>query len=471
MLKPSELQQYEFKSAGRNAYKADDVDSFFGEVLVNYEKLYRNYNEYSKRVSLLADQLAKYKADDVDIKQAVLSAQKAADIIKKDAETAATQMKEEAESVLAAAKGEADIIKRDAEKQAIADSDLLLAMARDKAEEIIKKAKEKAHGILIAANNSASDTVGAANRTITSESIHYDMLKKEVSEFRASILAQYKAHIELISKLPELAIEEASKITTDAPEVEVSVDELEDFDAEENAPEADAILDFDEISDDDTVIEDTNDDSTEIENEDVSDEFVSEDSVDVEEENIAEAVLDDSNYADIPISKKFSVSTDDLVFEGFESDDSEVSSENFEEELSDESEEEFIEFDEDTESVDVEKDERPDTDTENADEEPIVFDDVFSNETVSVSISDNDDNTDTEENNVTAESSENRRSRYARMFGDVDADDDSASDEDNNSFYSFFDSIETIDADDVEDSDKNDDQPSKSKFSFFRKKK
>lgn len=211
MMTPSELREYEFKGAGRNAYKADDVDIFFGEVAVAYEKLFRENAELVKRVSLLADRLEQFKHDEDQIKQAVIGAQKAADIIVKEAENSVEDSKIEAEAILAAAKGEADIIKSDAEKQAIADSDLLLSIARDKAEEIINKAKEEAHGILIEANDSAKDTVGAATRTITSESIHYEMLKKEVSDFRASILAQYKAHIEMISKLPELAVEEAEK--------------------------------------------------------------------------------------------------------------------------------------------------------------------------------------------------------------------------------------------------------------------
>ncbi len=219
MMTPSELRDFEFKGAGRNAYKADDVDAFFAQVAIDYEKMYRENAELVKRTSMLADRLEQFKQEETDIKQAVISAQKAADLIVKDAENSVADSKAEAEAILAAAKGEADIIKADAEKQAIADSDLLLSIARDKAESIINKAKEEAHGILIDANASASDTVGAATRTITSESIHYDMLKKEVSEFRASILAQYKSHIEMISKLPELAQEKADNLQNLAQEV------------------------------------------------------------------------------------------------------------------------------------------------------------------------------------------------------------------------------------------------------------
>lgn len=212
MMTPSQVREYEFKQSGRNAYKADDVDAFLAELSVDYEKMFRENGELIKRASLLADRLEKYKNDEGDIKSAVLSAQKAAEMIIKDAENTATEAKDEAEAVLSAAKSEAELIKEDARKQAIADSELLLSMTRDKAQEIIKKAKEEAGSIILNAKSSASDKVGAATRTVTSETLLFDMLKKEVSDFKASILSQYKAHIELISKLPEIASEEAQKI-------------------------------------------------------------------------------------------------------------------------------------------------------------------------------------------------------------------------------------------------------------------
>ena len=341
MMTPAQLKAYEFKSAGRNAYKAEDVDAFFGEVAVNYEKMFRENSELIKRVSLLADKLEQYKNDEVDIKEAVLSAQRAANLIIKEAEESVADSKEEAEAILAAAKGEAEVIKSDAEKQAIADSELLLSVTRDKAEEIIAKAKEKAHGILIAANDSASDTMGAANRTITSESLHYDMLKKEVSEFRASILAQYKTHIEMISKLPELAVEEASKIENEELP-EKSVDEIEEYvDNGFSYPEQndeENILEF--VSEEDSVVDEVAEEEfveeefgepvikTELPYDFFGDdsklEFVEDD---VQEEPVAsiedfEADFDepqeDTVPEDIPISKKFSVDINRIDYDSIE---------------------------------------------------------------------------------------------------------------------------------------------------------
>ena len=338
MMTPSDIRQYEFKAAGRNAYKAEEVDAFLAEVLVNYEKMYRENSELIKRISLLADRLETYKKDEVDIKQAVLSAQKAADIIVRDAEESVADAKQEAEAILAAAKGEADIIKSDAEKQAVADSELLLSMARDKAEDIMNKAKEKAHGILIAANDSASDTVGAANRTITSESLHYDMLKKEVSEFRASILAQYKAHIEMISKLPELAVEEASKIE-EKPEVDTeTVSELVDKivaeeteDVEETIEHEEGILEFVEVADEDVI---ENERAGLLDDTDMIVENVKEEKASFTEEsfeNYVEEKINKEEPADIPISKGFSITSTDFDFGGFDDDTEEKAEEAFSE--------------------------------------------------------------------------------------------------------------------------------------------
>ena len=348
MMTPAQLKNYEFKTAGRNAYKADDVDEFLAEVVINYEKMFRENSELIKRISLLADKLESYKNDEVDIKQAVIGAQRAADMIIKEAEESVADIKSEAEAILAAAKGEADVIKSDAEKQAIADSELVLAIATDKAEDIIAKAKEKAHGILIAANDSASNTMGQANRTITSESLHYDMLKKEVSEFRASILAQYKAHIEMISKLPEIAIEEASKIeNVELPQT--SVDELEaeiqTKEAEESVQdEQDSVLEFVpaeeaeeeeffKLEQEDEEVVKTNlpydffEENTTLEY--VEDAQQEEPLTEIDAfENTVGIEFDDvdvnSAPEDIPITKKISIDIDD-VDESFFDDDKEIS--------------------------------------------------------------------------------------------------------------------------------------------------
>lgn len=409
MMTPSELREYEFKGAGRNAYKADDVDIFFGEVAVAYEKLFRENAELVKRISLLADRLEQFKNDEDQIKQAVIGAQKAADIIIKEAEASVEDSKIEAESILAAAKGEADIIKSDAEKQAIADSDLLLSIARDKAEEIINKAKEEAHGILIEANDSAKDTVGAATRTITSESIHYEMLKKEVSDFRASILAQYKAHIEMISKLPELAVEEAEKqIEEDIDDSEIiaSDDIVEEINSVD--PEND-IIEFIEVTEDEEnsvpVFEEDAEDEEEVVKTTLPYDFFSGDSQ-------MEFVEDEAEEEQIPDINEFN--------EAFENEDSDI--EAVAEEADEASESDFEEVAD-----------------EEVEEEKPVSEDIPISRGFSI-------NTESVDESVNAFSSSNEGKQTPSMFS----------------------SFETID--DEDDAEEEVKEEPKKRFGFFRKK-
>ncbi len=441
MMTPAQLMAYEFKSAGRNAYKADDVDAFFGEVAVNYERLYRENIELSKRISLLADKLEQYKTDEGEIKQAVVAAQKAANLIVKEAEESVSGAKAEAEAILAAAREEAEAISAEAERQAIADSELLLSISRDKAEEIIAKAKEKAHEIIIEANDAASSTLGAANRTVTSESLHFEMLKKEVSEFKALILSQYKAHIELISKLPEIAVEEAEKL-----QVEASPLESEEAPQVDEAPCADVgaleFIEADEATDvevpvegeevvqtelpydffaEDTPLEFVDEEAAEDEPVVTVDEF--EASVD-EDEAQPDETDNESNTPDIPISRRFSVDIGRL-------------------------EEATEDVPVDDASVDGEDDVSSEADDE-ADYEAETSDDGEYDE---------DDSEDEEYD--------------GELDGDDDEaedDEDSDSDDDAPRSTSFFDMFEKVDSEeDEDDDDEDDDKPTRRGF-FWRKK-
>lgn len=423
MMTPAQLMAYEFKSAGRNAYKADDVDAFFGEVAVNYERLYRENIELSKRISLLADKLEQYKTDEGEIKQAVIAAQRAANLIVKEAEESVAGAKAEAEAILAAAREEADAIKAEAERQAIADSELLLSISSDKAEEIIAKAKEKAHEIIIEANDTASSTLGAANRTVTSESLHFEMLKKEVSEFKAFILSQYKAHIELISKLPEIAIEEAEKLQADS----VPVEATEAPQGDEVPCETAGALQFVE-ADESTAVEEPVEGEEVVQTElpydffavDTPLEFVEDEPeeepvVTVDEfetsskdgDTQAEEAEEETATPDIPISRRFSV---DIGRLDDEAEDEPVDGE------SSEGEDEVASGDEtDYESESADDEEYDETDAEDDDEE------------------------------------------------------DSDSDDDAPRSTAFFDMFEKVDSDEDDEDDEDDDKPTRRGF-FWRKK-
>ena len=76
--------------------------------------------------------------------------------------------------------------------------------AKAEAEKIVADAKAEADKILADANAQAKDILGNINRKVTHESLVYEMVQKEASEFKSKLVAMYKEHINLINQLPEI---------------------------------------------------------------------------------------------------------------------------------------------------------------------------------------------------------------------------------------------------------------------------
>lgn len=228
MLTPMEIKDKRFQPAGRNSYKSEDVDLFFDSVTESYEQMFKENAELIKRVSMLAERLEQYKKDEDSIKSAVLTAQRAADKIEKEAQERSQLLTSESEDILAAAKAEVEIIKKDTIESVHIEMSELIESSKEEAELILTNAKKDAEDIIREAENEAKSLQGAATRTLTSESILYDMLKKEVSEFKNELMARYKTHIELITQLPELAMQKAKESIQEIEEQQTETEEIEE---------------------------------------------------------------------------------------------------------------------------------------------------------------------------------------------------------------------------------------------------
>jgi len=60
MITPLEIQNKEFKKAMRG-YKEDEVDVFLDQVMIDYEKLYKENMELKEKLELAHHQMDKYK--------------------------------------------------------------------------------------------------------------------------------------------------------------------------------------------------------------------------------------------------------------------------------------------------------------------------------------------------------------------------------------------------------------------------
>lgn len=202
MLTPAQIRGHRFAPAVRGAYKAEEVDAFFTEVLESYEKALNDNGELHKRISLLAERVEAYRNDEDNIKVALLTAQRMADKMVKDAnETAAEQLKSAAEKLAyaeAQATAQAKIIIDKAQKEA----DDRILNAEIEADRLLKEARTEAAQTLRTATQEAQEQLIAVREDVRMETVLLASLKHEAEEFKNALLQLYNKHISLINSMP-----------------------------------------------------------------------------------------------------------------------------------------------------------------------------------------------------------------------------------------------------------------------------
>lgn len=202
MLTPAQIRGHRFAPAVRGAYKAEDVDAFFAEVLESYEKVLNDNGELLKRISLLAERVEAYRNDEDNIKVALLTAQRMADKMVKDAnETAAEQLKSAAEKLAyaeAQATAQAKMIIEKAQKEA---GDTILN-ADIEATRLVKDAQAEADETRRTATREAQVQLSAVREDVRMETILLSSLKHEAEEFKNTLLQLYNKQLSLIDSIP-----------------------------------------------------------------------------------------------------------------------------------------------------------------------------------------------------------------------------------------------------------------------------
>lgn len=241
MLKPEQLKTHRFISAGRGTYEADDVDSFFSEVTASYEQMFRENGELVKKISLLAERVSQYKNDEDNIRRALLTAERMADKIQREAQQAAQEQLDSAEKksqeLVASAQNRADVLETAAsvkasqlnEESQRAASERITNAERT-ASVMISDAEKKSNEIIEEAKRTAQAELDRINSEIKANSSALEVLSEEVTQFKRSLLDVYRKHIELITSLPE---RECAAEQTDTSQDEVS-EPAENVEAESN---------------------------------------------------------------------------------------------------------------------------------------------------------------------------------------------------------------------------------------------
>jgi cell division initiation protein len=97
VLTPMEIHNKEF-SRGFRGYSEEEVDEFLDEIVVDYERLYKENLDLKDRIAMLSDEVRHYKAIEGTLKETLLTAQKAADDVADNARKKAELIIQDAEN-------------------------------------------------------------------------------------------------------------------------------------------------------------------------------------------------------------------------------------------------------------------------------------------------------------------------------------------------------------------------------------
>lgn len=97
MYTPLDIENKKFSKQMVNGYSVEEVDDFLDELTIDYEKIYKQVGEATKKVSDMEEELKKYKNIENTLQNTLVMAQTTADEIKELAKQQADQIVKEAQ--------------------------------------------------------------------------------------------------------------------------------------------------------------------------------------------------------------------------------------------------------------------------------------------------------------------------------------------------------------------------------------
>ncbi len=232
MITSNDIRNATFGRAGRG-YKTMDVDMLLDRAVETIDQLTAENQELLRKMEILAEKIQEYRRDEDSIRNALLTAQRSADQIMREAKENAETLTNDTQSVtdeaLAAAKKKAEEMLKEAQEKSIA---------------IVNETKEKAAIVLTEAKQKADNMLKDAEEDCQKELLQLEATKKQAAEFRAALMEMYRQQFELMKKgpaveyIPPKKEEEAQPETlSEAPVTEPVAEEVEDREANFVSPE------------------------------------------------------------------------------------------------------------------------------------------------------------------------------------------------------------------------------------------
>ena len=95
MYTPLDIENKKFSKQMVNGYSVEEVDDFLDELTIDYEKIYKQVGEATKKASDMEEELKKYKNIENTLQNTLVMAQTTADEIKELAKQQADQIVKE----------------------------------------------------------------------------------------------------------------------------------------------------------------------------------------------------------------------------------------------------------------------------------------------------------------------------------------------------------------------------------------
>lgn len=156
-------QSFEKVSFG---YSPEEVDEYLITVATEFSNLENENEELTKKLQILADKVREYRQDEEAVKEALLDAKKV--------------------------------------------GHRTINEAKKKSDDIINQANEQAELLIREAVSTAEEEVDALREEIEAEEKHLSNVQEVVSNFKKELFDMYKAHLELISSMPDNDINDTS---------------------------------------------------------------------------------------------------------------------------------------------------------------------------------------------------------------------------------------------------------------------
>lgn len=227
-----------------NGYKQEEVDAFLDGVETDYQQYESKISELNALVTRLKTENEQLTISQSGLQNVLVSAQKLADQIVEDA-------KHKAEEIIVEAKVRSNEIVENTKEQIAAD---VLTAEQNK-----QRADAEYAAVMKTTADKSAEMIAAAHDSVARQQLLFDKLKLDIVNFKSQVMAIYKEHIDILSKLPDEVPFDSARAAEAAA---FAFDSKPDFSAKETA-EQEVPAEIDEIIEEQVVEQETSTDDTE----------------------------------------------------------------------------------------------------------------------------------------------------------------------------------------------------------------